>query len=219
MRKAWDHYSLTEQHEEINPGCRHYSNTYRSAPVIKRRLYTAHFTTIPDNKQLVWRKGDVVRFGTGFHGFYYDDWKQWFLKSKDKTKFLPVNKRIPKYARSEYAMIVNRYKWIKYKSPIYIDYGANIMMLTGSKAGRIRRYYASSYPWMIVKRYPYEHCSKHIGVKLDIDYNLIHTMKQITLCYEGEQARDLFLSCVHYVINGSNSPDGEIEAVAKMWLI
>jgi len=215
----WEHYSTTERHEEINPGCGHYSNTYRSAPSLRARIYDAHFTTVPDNKQLRWRKGDIIKFDTGFHGFYSHDWKQWFLKAKDKTKFLPVNKKIPKYARNEYAIILNRYKWIKYKGySIYTDYGVIIMMLTGSKAGRVRRYYASSYPWTMVKEYPYKHCRKHIGVKLDIDYNLINTMKQINCAYEGEQARDLFLSCVYYIMNGSNSADPAIEAIAKMWL-
>ncbi len=216
--RPWEHYNTTEKHEEINPGCGHYSMTYGTSPTLKPIRYAAHFTTIPDNKQLWWRKGDVIQFNSGFYGFYSNDWKQWFLKTKDKIKFLPVNKRIPKYARNEYAMVLNRYKWIKQKGRIYTDYGVILMMLTGSKAGRVRRYYASSYPWNLVKQYPYEHCRKHIGVKLDIDYNLINTMKHINCTYKGEQARDLFLSCVYHIINDSDPTDPEIEAIAKMWL-
>jgi hypothetical protein len=43
-------------------------------------------------------------------------------------------------------------------------------------------------------------------------------MKQINSAYEGEQARDMFLSCVYHLLNGSNSTDPGIEAIAKMWL-
>ncbi len=174
MRRPWEHYSTTEIHEEINPGCGHYSMTYDTSPTLKPINYTARFTTISDSPRLYWRKGDVIQFNSGFYGFYSDDWKQWFLKTKDKIKFLPVNKQIPKYARNEYAIVLNRYKWIKQKGRIWIDYGVILMMLTGSKAGRVRRYYASAYPWTRVKNYPYEHCRKHIGVKLDINYNDNH---------------------------------------------
>lgn len=216
--RPWEHYNTTEKHKEINPGCGHYSMTYGTSPTLRRTRYIAHFTTVPDNERLCWRKGDVIQFNSGFYGFYSHDWKQWFLKTKDKIKFLPVNKQIPKYARNEYAIVLNRYKWAKHKGRIYTDYGVIIMMLTGSKAGRIRRYYASAYPWNLVKQYPYEHCRKHIGVKLDINYNLINTMKHINCAYKGEQARDLFLSCVYHVINDSDPTDPGIEAIAKMWL-
>ena len=71
----WEHYNTTEIHEEINPGCGHYSMTYGTSPTLKPTRYTAYFTTIPDNKQLWWRKGDVIQFNSGFYGYCENDWK------------------------------------------------------------------------------------------------------------------------------------------------
>jgi len=86
-------------------------------------------------------------------------WESWFLSEKDKDKFMKKHKyydrKIPAYARNQYAIVLARYKWTKYKGySIFRDYGTFIMMLTGSKVGYIRKYYITC-PYQYIARYPY----------------------------------------------------------------
>jgi hypothetical protein len=65
------------------------------------------------------------------------------------------DKRIPGYARNQYAIVLARYRWTKYKGyQNYRDYGSFIMMLSGDKIGHIRKYYATT-PWGEIGRFPY----------------------------------------------------------------
>jgi len=214
--KPWEHYRLVEKHyEQPRPYSHHMMNFRR--PDEPPSSYIARFETVRDNAALWWRKGDVIQFGSGFMRGYIPSWKRWFLETKDMPP-PPINKKIPIYARDEYAIILNRYRWKKFKWNIFIDYGVILMMLTGSKAGNIRRYYASSYPFDFVKRYPYTGQRKYIGVKLDTEYNLIHTLKNIKSKFDKEEARDLFLSCIYHVVKGTDPNEPEIEKIANEWL-
>ncbi len=120
--------------------------------------YEAKFETLPNYNRSYWKPGDVVKFGDGFLFAHYR-WESWFLDEKDKGDFMKrnnlVNKKIPVYARNQYAIILARYKWTKFKGyRVYRDYGSIIMMLTGSKVGHIRKYYTFC-PYDEVGRYPY----------------------------------------------------------------
>lgn len=128
--------------------------------------FRAEFTLIPDKKGNCWLRGDMIIFGSGFFDWQFQrkwPWKKWFMQKPEYLKSLEAsehcyhNKIIPRYARLEYGLVLSRYKWSKYKpSNLYRDYGSIIIMLTGSKAGHIRRYYLKT-PYELVSRYPYDH--------------------------------------------------------------
>jgi len=101
------------------------------------------------------RKGDIVKFGSGYYEVL-NDWKSWFIKDQeDKKKFWQRDIRIPYYAQNNYAIVVNRYRWLKYKYRKFMDYGAVIMMITGNNIGHIRKYYSHSRPFLVKAAYPY----------------------------------------------------------------
>ncbi len=121
--------------------------------------YDAQFETLRNYNRSYWKPGDVVKFGNGFIPFANRRWESWFLDEKAKDDFMKrnhfVNKRIPVYARNQYAIILARYKWTKFKGYAnYRDYGTILMMLTGDKIGHIRKYYTTS-PYDEIGKYPY----------------------------------------------------------------
>lgn len=132
--------------------------------------FNAHFQLIKDNKRGYWKRADIVRFETGYNAYYFhrdSSWKEWFMEKDDYLNSIHnhpqshFHGKVPMYARLEFAMILSRYKWIKVKRErIYQDYGSIILMLTGSKAGHIRKYYART-PFMFVTRYPYDHIMQY----------------------------------------------------------
>jgi len=129
--------------------------------------YDATFETLENYNRSFWKPGDVVKFGDGLLWRAKNKWETWFLNGKDREDFLRrnrlINKRIPVYARNQYAIILARYKWIKHKYREFSDYGSFIMMLTGDKAGYMRKYYIVS-PYELVGIYPYT----------TADYNIDH---------------------------------------------
>lgn len=128
--------------------------------------FPAQFKLIKDSKSGYWSRGDLILFNSGYYNWTFDhkcSWKKWFMSKRDYLNALENDemtfrdKRIPKYARLECAILLSRYKWIKEKDyKFYHDYGSVIMMLTGSKAGHIRRYYLKT-PYGKVSEYPYDH--------------------------------------------------------------
>jgi hypothetical protein len=149
--------SYSEIHEGFTMNSYRGSNTPTS--------FRSQFKLIKDSKKGYWKRGDIVKFSTGFFAWKFDrvfPWKKWFLKKKDylrsleESEFVFPNNRVPKYARLEYGMILSRYKWIKFKTHgKFYDYGSIIMTLTGSKPGKIRRYYLIT-PYEFVSRFPYD---------------------------------------------------------------
>jgi len=128
--------------------------------------FMAQFKLVPDRKQNYWKRGDIVLFDTSYFNWSFDHncpWKKWFmtkegyldaLKNDERTS---RNNKVPLYAQLEYGILLSRYKWIKDKEyKVFYDYGSIIMMLTGPKAGRIRRYYIKT-PYGSVSSYPYDH--------------------------------------------------------------
>ena len=120
--------------------------------------YVAVFETLKNYNRSHWKPGDIVKFGNGCSAWANDRWESWFLNEKDRDEFMKTNKyydrTIPAYARNEYAIVLGRYKWTKYKYYAFRDYGTFIMMLTGSKVGHIRKYYIVC-PYNEIGRYPY----------------------------------------------------------------
>lgn len=119
------------------------------------------FETLKSYDRSIWKLGDVVKFGNGFKSWsLVNEWQSWFLKEKALAEWMEKNahrdRRIPKYARNNYAIIIGRYRWIKDKIfGKYIDYGSYIMMLTGYASGRIRKYYGTS-PFDTIGHFPYK---------------------------------------------------------------
>ena len=121
------------------------------------------FKLIKDRPQSYWFRGDIVVFGDGYHNAFTrrHDWRKWFMSNEDYLNRLDSDEtlqrvtKIPLYARSQYAMIASRYKWVKDKGwNVFYDYGSIILMLTGPRAGHMRRFYITC-PFQKVARYPY----------------------------------------------------------------
>lgn len=88
--------------------------------------YKAEFQIVPDSLKLKYRIGDIIKFNS-----------------------LPG---VPIYAKNNYAIVINRYRWVKHKTErTYCDYGTEILMLTGNKVGLKRRYFSMS-PWKKIKK-------------------------------------------------------------------
>jgi len=128
--------------------------------------FMAQFKLVKERKQSYWKRGDIVLFDTGYHNWGFNHrwpWKKWFMQKNEylnalKDDAMTVrNRKVPLYARSEYGILLSRYKWIKDKEyKVFSDYGSIVMMLTGPKPGRIRKYYIQT-PFGVVSSYPYDH--------------------------------------------------------------
>ena len=170
--------------------------TYRKVKTVKTRVrgvsglhaYNAIFETLKNYDSSHWKPGDVIRFGDGLNFSARDRWETWFLHGEDKKRFAKENKiydrRIPAYARSQYAMVLGRYKWTKCKHTTYVDYGSFIMMLTGEKVGHVRKYYVFT-PWTEIGSYPYTQMRYNLKPEkifhgVPIGNNPIHFLENIT---------------------------------------
>ena len=175
--------------------------------------HPTRYETVPDSARFMSRKGDIIKFGSGFYERPFGDWKDWFLTSReDKKIFWQRNKAIPIYAIQEYAFIANRYRWIKYKWENFKDYGAIIMMATGPKPCRSRKYYTTR-PYHIVSAFPHQKLrSGNIHVRMKkpfrivdnvwflFDFNLSEFIMGLLDNYgDGENSRDMFLKKIKEV--------------------
>lgn len=144
--KPWEYMTYTKR---TNSVCRHAGHG----------SYIARFETLKNYNRTYWKLGDVVKFGKGYYDWNREGWESWFLNEIDYHEYLKRNRlydrRTPAYARKQYAIVLARYKWVKDKGyHTFSDYGSFIMMLTGSKVGRMRKYYITT-PWQEIGRYPY----------------------------------------------------------------
>jgi len=151
--KPWEYMTYSTRRFVIHP-----INNRRNWYKTRSHDYRAVFETLENYNKTTWKLGDVVKFGKGYY-LKAIDWQAWFLNEKDFDQYLKKHKRynksIPAYARNQYAIVLARYKWTKYKGYMtYIDYGSFIMMLTGSKIGHIRKYYVVN-PYEFIGAYPY----------------------------------------------------------------
>jgi len=133
--------------------------------------YDTTFETLKNYARTSWKPGDVVQFGDGLYYTARKRWETWFLTGKDREDFLRRNrlkdKRIPVYARHQYAIVLARYRWIKYKPyRTFYDYGSFVMMLTGEKVGHIRKYYNFS-PYTRIGNYPYHNLRPYHNINCE----------------------------------------------------
>jgi len=122
--------------------------------------YDAEYSLADDrHHKSYWCRGDIIKFGSGYYRSYdIEEWREWFQPKEEYLKHLHENlvrdKRIPLYARTEFAMLLSRYKWTKYKFTTYRDYGSILMMLTGKNTGNVFKIYSST-PFSIYASFPY----------------------------------------------------------------
>jgi len=151
----------------------------------------------------IWKRGDIVKFGNGYFNSY--TYKDWFLNDEDKILRMSRDKRIPFYAMNEYAVLMTRYRVVKNKyGSIFRDYGSHIMMITGSKIGKIRRYYACN-PFEHVATFPYTTISddiKHILSDLGMDKIANKLFKKYG---NTSEARTIFVSKFQDKISEANA--------------
>jgi hypothetical protein len=194
MIKPWEHDKpYSDEYEGFNWRLR------------KSYIYKRVYHTVRDSSRLNLRKGDIIKFGSGYNE-YLSGWPEWFLMSReDKKKFWRRN-ITPFYAQNQYAIVMNRYVWKKFKRWMaYSDYGVIIMMITGPQIGHIRKYYTNR-PFKIKSSYPHNEKIKGRFIKMKkpfktINDNLFLPDFNITLFINKlekkfgdiEEARDLFL--------------------------
>ena len=144
-----------------------YSRTiYRSPSTDHTVRYIKEY--LDDSSAMALRKGDIVQFNSGFIEDL-NGWPSWFLtERKDKEKYWPVDKRVPTYARRQYAVVAGRYRKVKFKYNTFADYGVVIMMLTGTNIGHMRHYYGCGNPFELKNSFP-----EPLGIK-----KLIRTLPQ-----------------------------------------
>lgn len=154
--------------------------------------------SISDNKKLLYRKGDIIKFQNGQRGWENKTFLEWFLTEKDYVKFLkklPKNQRetrIPIYAVNQYGIITERYRISKVKyRKTFRDYGSMIMMLTGTSIGYIRKYYIFN-PW--IKTYSFPHTS--VDPKLKNYKKVLQTFTE-----DSEQCRNELISTLYNLLN------------------
>jgi hypothetical protein len=193
MIKPWEHES--------------YSNTYYGYQYGQRISggYKRTYQTVEDSPRLFLRKGDIIKFGSGYHETLRG-WPEWFLMSREDKKKFWRRDATPFYAQNQYAIVLNRYVWRKFKKFItYSDYGVIIMMITGPQIGRIRKYY-NNRPFRTKSIYPHNEKIKGRFIKMKKPFktimdNLLLPGFNITKFInklekkfgDTEEARDLFL--------------------------
>jgi len=206
--EPWEH----EQFDSYYESCITHRSNYGHRKMSSHRT---RYETVEDSKRLTTRKGDIIKFGSGYYEINFKDWRDWFPKKEQKILFWPRNKSIPKYAMNQFAVVANRYRWIKYKNYMtYQDYGVILMFITGSKPCRIRKYYMAR-PYKYVSYFP--HIRKDgIYVKLKepfkvidktwflFDFNLSEFITNILKDYgDTEECRDMFLKKIKQLLENN----------------
>lgn len=189
-----------------------FNDHYYGARMMNGRQYDSdhptRYETVPDSKRLMSRKGDILKFGSGFYERPFGDWKDWFLTSREDRKIFWQRKTsVPLYAVHQYAFIANRYRWIKYKGyKNYMDYGAIVMMATGPKPCRARKYYTTR-PYQMISAFPHKkirtgninvRMKKPFSVRSNVwflfDFNLSEFIEKLLQNHgDCEKSRDMFL--------------------------
>jgi hypothetical protein len=155
---------------------------------------------LDDNPAMYLRKGDIVKFYDGFIKILPHNWQRWFLKPGDKKKFYPRDKRVPRYAVNQYAIIAGRYRKIKFKYRTFYDYGCVVMMLTGESAGHMRHYW-SSRPFDLKIPFPKPLTQKYIQKALPTNI-----LEILNMHYDDSNAsRNLLLDRLYMHFRRSNS--------------
>lgn len=157
---------------------------------------------IEDSNKSAWRRGDIVKFGSGF--WNRSCYKDWFLNEEDKFKQLKRDPRIPKYAFNQYAILMTRYRVVKNKhGSIFRDYGSHLMLLTGPKAGKLRRYFTYT-PYERITSFPYQNITD-IVKKMMINIGALSMATSINIKYGNTpESRTLFVSALQDKLSEEN---------------
>lgn len=192
--KPWEHDKpYSDEYEGLN---------YRSS---ERTIHKRVYYTVEDSARLYLRKGDIIKFGSGYYE-YLSGWSEWFLVNREDKKKFWTRDATPLYAQNQYAIVVNRYVWKKFKGfTTYSDYGVIIMMITGPQIGHIRKFYTNR-PFRTKSFYPHDEKIKGRFIKLKkpfetiadnlflSNFNLTTFVMDLQNKYgDTEEARDLFL--------------------------
>lgn len=191
------------QHEAFND--HYYGQSYRNGKFYDSD-HPTRYETVKDSARLASRKGDIIKFGSGYYKSPLGDWRDWFPKKVDMKKFWIRKKSIPNYAMNQYAFIANRYRWIKYKYQNFADYGAIVMMATGPKPCRARKYY-NHRPYRMISAFPHKKLTNgNINVRMKkpfrivdnvwflFNFNLSELIENLLQRYgDTEKSRNLFL--------------------------
>jgi hypothetical protein len=121
----------------------HYEATYHNKRI--KRVLPIEIKLVKDSDRSLNRIGTIVKLNSSFRKPYFNDWQEWFLTKRDKNK---KKRRIPwrpLYCSEQYAIIANCYKRVKDKGwHTFSDYGKIVILLTGSKIGRVKKLYMQS---------------------------------------------------------------------------
>lgn len=152
------------------------------------------------------RIGSIVKINSSFRSTHFNDWQEWFLTKHDKRKKRTKIPWAPLYCSNEYGIIVNRYRIVKHKGySVFKDYGIVIMMITGPKIGKVKRFYMST-PYKIFCKF--ENIPKLKKIKKPyqtIDYNVVLNDFNINKLASsiidefgvGDEARKVFVSSIY----------------------
>ncbi len=103
-----------------------YTRRYMPRYMPYKYEYKAEYQIILDNSRLKHKVGDIIQFND-FHN-------------------------VVNYARNQFGVIVERYRWVKYKPErTYYDYGSIIIILSGNRQGKLRKFYMNT-PWKKVQK-------------------------------------------------------------------
>ncbi len=100
-----------------------FHGTSQSFGNLGRRVHTYDYTyvyeMVDSNPRLEYQRGDIIRFSK--HG------------------------SLPKWKRSNFAVVIDRYRKTKFKGTVYRDYCTVLMMITGAKKGHTFRMSANNH--------------------------------------------------------------------------
>lgn len=151
---------------------------------------------VKNSTKLKWRKGDIIIFNSGF--LKMGDWRDWFLKEEDKHKHCSINYSVPRYAGKKLAMVIERYRWVKIKpTNTYRDYGKVLLLLNGSKKGKMRKFMSTT-PFKLFSKFPHDNLINLI--RKHPDNKLLKDVSTIPLLDTNENTRNMFIEQVKTLI-------------------
>lgn len=197
-----------------------FDSYYENMTMIRGRWHgSSHRTryeTVEDSERLHTRKGDIIKFGSGYYERGFGDWRDWFLTREQKKLFWQRRKDTAKYAINQFAIVANRYKWIKYKTTTWHDYGAILMFVTGDKPCKTRKYYVGSGPYNRISYFPHIRKDGSIYVKMKkpfrvidktwflFNFNLSEFIINLLKNYgDTEECRDIFLDKIKQLLENN----------------
>lgn len=144
------------------------------------------------DERTLWKRGDIIKFGSCYFNSY--DYKDWFLKEEDKFKYMIKRPNIPMYASYQYAVMMCRYRVTKNKGyATYRDYGTHVMFISGTKPGRLKKYFATT-PFNHIASFPYVDLSEDVK-KIFSDLGIDKLPNELCKLYDNTtKARTLFAS-------------------------